>query len=385
MPMTTTAPGAQPGAGPPTSRVSGRPAMECQLSASQRRRLEMTVQAATAASEANDRGRVATRRRRTDRLRLRTDRAAQLMSARQPRSESAGVAAPAATGQSAPLPVSPATLGGAAAAPVAAGRPAPPPPPPPVSPATVFEPVELHFLVPHGLFLREATSVAVDGQDNVYVFNRGNSPMVVFDRDGMPIDHWGNPTLYAGVDQYTMTTTGVVMSRYKGTEYVRPHAVTTTPGYEEGVLWLVDDDANALTKCDVHGNRLMMLLPEGQVLTAQKDGVQALDAAAGIVHPGPPRGSGRCFNRPTDVCVDPLTGDLFVSDGYGNSRIHRFTSDGAHVLSFGKDGVRLSAAASCADYHNVLLTADSGASILGWLVRRRAPVNSTYVSARLVP
>ena len=82
------------------------------------------------------------------------------------------------------------------------------------------------------------------------------------------------------------------MSRYKGTEFVRPHAVTTTA---DGHLWLVDDDANCLTKTDLHGNRLMMILPEGQVLTASADGPAVLDTAAGVVHAGPPHGSGRMF------------------------------------------------------------------------------------------
>ena len=59
---------------------------------------------------------------------------------------------------------------------------------------TVYEPVPYHFKIPHGLFMREATSVAVDSDDNVYVFNRGNMPMLVFDPDGNCIDHWGNPT-----------------------------------------------------------------------------------------------------------------------------------------------------------------------------------------------
>jgi hypothetical protein len=38
--------------------------------------------------------------------------------------------------------------------------------------------------VPHGVWLREATAVAVDSQDRVYVFNRGNQPVLVFDADG---------------------------------------------------------------------------------------------------------------------------------------------------------------------------------------------------------
>ncbi|GIT58272.1 MAG: hypothetical protein Ct9H300mP19_02200 [Dehalococcoidia bacterium] len=37
------------------------------------------------------------------------------------------------------------------------------------------------------------------------------------------------------------------------------------------------------------------------------------------------------FNRPTDVAIHPETGELFVSDGYGNSRIHKFDPDGQHM------------------------------------------------------
>jgi len=53
-----------------------------------------------------------------------------------------------------------------------------------------YVPVPLHFKVPHGIFLHEATSVAVDSHDRVFVFNRGNMPVVVFDQDGNCIGHW---------------------------------------------------------------------------------------------------------------------------------------------------------------------------------------------------
>ena len=45
---------------------------------------------------------------------------------------------------------------------------------------THIEPVNGWAKVPHGLWLREATSVAVDSNDKVYVFNRGNIPIIIF-------------------------------------------------------------------------------------------------------------------------------------------------------------------------------------------------------------
>jgi DNA-binding beta-propeller fold protein YncE len=44
------------------------------------------------------------------------------------------------------------------------------------------------------------------------------------------------------------------------------------------------------------------------------------------------------FHRPTDVAVHPKTGEIFISDGYGNSRVHRLRPDGEHILSWGEPG-----------------------------------------------
>ena len=87
------------------------------------------------------------------------------------------------------------------------------------------------------------------------------------------------------------------MSRYKGTDFVRPHSVRVDVHQN---LWLVDDDANCITKCDREGNRLMMILPEGKVLTKAPE----MEELKGVVVSGPDHGSGRMFNRPTE-CAPP--------------------------------------------------------------------------------
>jgi DNA-binding beta-propeller fold protein YncE len=43
------------------------------------------------------------------------------------------------------------------------------------------------------------------------------------------------------------------------------------------------------------------------------------------------------FHRPSDVAVSP-SGDLYISDGYGNARVHRFTADGELQMSWGVPG-----------------------------------------------
>src|SRR6185437_13358458 len=54
-----------------------------------------------------------------------------------------------------------------------------------------YEQIDNWAKVPSGWSLREVGAVGVDSQDNVYVFNRGEHPMMVFDRDGNFLRAWG--------------------------------------------------------------------------------------------------------------------------------------------------------------------------------------------------
>ena len=60
-----------------------------------------------------------------------------------------------------------------------------------ITPEYTYEPVEGWGRLPEGWSLREVGAVAVDSQDRVYVFNRGEHPMVVFDREGNFLTSWG--------------------------------------------------------------------------------------------------------------------------------------------------------------------------------------------------
>ena len=182
----------------------------------------------------------------------------------------------------------------------------------PVTADTTYEPVAGWAKLPHGIWLREATSVAVDSQDRVYVFNRGNMPMLVFDPDGNLIDSWGNDTPHAGMTQIT-DQYGASRRVWEGVRFTWPHAVRVD---HEDNLWLVDVHTHTMTKTDRSGRTLMTI---GTGTPSTKQG-------------------GEPFNRPTDVAVSASTGDIFVSDGYGNSRVHRFDATGKHLLSWGEPG-----------------------------------------------
>jgi DNA-binding beta-propeller fold protein YncE len=154
--------------------------------------------------------------------------------------------------------------------------------------------------LPPGLTWPEVVGVATDRQDRVYVFNRGEHPVVVFDRDGTFLHSWGE---------------GV---------FVRPHGITIDP--DEGV-WCADDNDHTVRKFTLDGRLLLTLGTSGR---PSDTGATSMDYR-NVVRAGPP------FHYPTNLAVSP-EGNLYVSDGYGNARVHVFAPDGRHLFSWGELG-----------------------------------------------
>jgi hypothetical protein len=153
----------------------------------------------------------------------------------------------------------------------------------------VYEVVEDWARLPAGWSFREVSGIGVDARDQVYVFCRGEHPLIVFDREGNFLRSWGE---------------GV---------FGRPHAVTMGP---DDSIYLTDDGDHTVRKCTLDGRVLLTIGVPGK--------------------PAPIWG-GQPFNRCTHVAV-AADGTLFISDGYGNSRIHRYSPDGRHLGSWGEPG-----------------------------------------------
>lgn len=163
-----------------------------------------------------------------------------------------------------------------------------------------FEPVAGWGRLPHGMtFGGDATSVAVDSDDNVYVFNRGPVPVVVFDSDGGFVASWG-----AG-------------------EFAAPHGIAFDA---DDNIYLVDSGGSYLGE-------------GGHVVEKRtRDGELIFTLGSRAAAPEPY--SNKPFNGPTDLVVDPRNGDLFITDGYGNSAVHHFNAAGEHIDSWGATGTR---------------------------------------------
>ena len=168
-----------------------------------------------------------------------------------------------------------------------------------------FEVHEDWARVPEGIDVK-AASVTVGADDRVYCFNRNpQHPVLVFDREGNFLNSWG-----AGL-------------------FDMPHIIRTA---DDGNLWLVDRDHAQMMLYTPGGKLLRTLGAKGARSDTGVPPDQFSSKAYKLVtHGGPP------FNLPTDIAAAP-SGELFVTDGYGNARVHKFGADGRLLLSWGEPG-----------------------------------------------
>ena len=141
--------------------------------------------------------------------------------------------------------------------------------------------------IPEGWKFTQVAGVAVDSQDRVFVFNRGEHPVVIFSRDGKFLKSWGEGT------------------------FTTAHGIYMGP---DDSVYLVDTGDHTVRKFTADGKLLMTLGTKDQ-----------------------PGENGRPFDRPTGVALSP-SGEIYVSDGYGNRRMHKFSPDGKLLLSWGEEG-----------------------------------------------
>jgi peptidylamidoglycolate lyase len=143
--------------------------------------------------------------------------------------------------------------------------------------------------MPAGWKFGRVSAVTADSRGEVYVFHRGDKadPVVVFDAKGKYLRSWGRGMF--------------------GNE----HAIRADA---EDNIWVTDNGDHQVIQFDRHGNVLRTLGVKGKAGT-----------------------DSQTFNRPTDIAFT-RTGEFYVSDGYGNSRVVKFSKEGKYLLDWGKFG-----------------------------------------------
>jgi DNA-binding beta-propeller fold protein YncE len=154
--------------------------------------------------------------------------------------------------------------------------------------------------LPSGITHLDCVGVDVDGDDNVYLLTRDENQVLVYRPDGSFVRAWGKGMFEGG----------------------RPHGLRFGP---DGNLYLVDDNGHCVYVTTPAGDLIRTIGTRGQ--PAETGYAGSLESIKG----GPP------FNAPTNLAFGP-TGDIYVTDGYRNARVHRFSPTGELIKSWGGPG-----------------------------------------------
>jgi DNA-binding beta-propeller fold protein YncE len=186
--------------------------------------------------------------------------------------------------------------------------------------STAFAQQEMNFdantdflKLPDDLHLGEPSGVAVNSKGNIFVFNRGNTTgpaygataaqVLEFDKNGKFLREIGKG-LYAWSYAHT----------------VRVDA--------QDNIWAVDKGSDMVIKFN----------PQGRVMMVFGRKKEASDEGGPWTRVNPPRPAvdGQ-FRQPTDVTWDPQ-GNIYISDGYINSRIAKYDKNGDWIMQWGSPG-----------------------------------------------
>jgi NHL repeat-containing protein len=219
-------------------------------------------------------------------------------------------------------------------------------------PEIPFDSVPNFLKMPDKLYLGEVTGVATNSKGHIFVYTRTGTTTAtlggsrVFTHDGSRLFEFDDKGTYVreiGVGIYG---------------FVFAHVVRVD---SQDNIWVVDEAANLVMKFDPNGRILMTIGRKPESINIRNYEPPA--PPAGAARAGGPAGgreggagaggrggqqaaappvvgagvAGESFNRPTDVGFDPQ-GNIFVSDGYGNSRVVKYDKNGVFLKMVGHRG-----------------------------------------------
>lgn len=172
------------------------------------------------------------------------------------------------------------------------------------APELPFESVPNFLKFPPNIYLGEGIGVATNSKGHVFAYTRSQrTRLFEFDQNGTYIREIGEG-LYG---------------------FAFAHAVRVDA---QDNIWAVDEGSNMVIKFNPEGRPVMLM--------GRKPESHAVEETP---TPGtaPPAAQPYLFNRPTDVTFD-AAGNIFVSDGYNNSRVAKYDKNGRFVKSVGSRG-----------------------------------------------
>lgn len=158
--------------------------------------------------------------------------------------------------------------------------------------------------LPGNFRLGNPTGIGIDSNQNIFIFHRANREWPLF--GSMPQSKISSTTILLLDGQ-----TGKMINSWGAGIFIMPHGLTVD---KQNNVWVTDVGLNQVFKFSHEGNLLMTL---GTPKIAGTD----------LAH----------FDRPTDVAV-ASDGSFYISDGYGNNRIVKFSPDGKYLFEWGKKG-----------------------------------------------
>ncbi len=170
--------------------------------------------------------------------------------------------------------------------------------------------------LPNNVYLGEVAGVAMDARRHLFVYSRTGTRSTVHGQASAQLFEFGPDGAFIreiGKDLYG---------------FAFAHTVRID---KDGNIWVTDEGTNMIMKLSPAGKVLMVLGRRAEAVE------EAAPAPAGAGRGGAPRPGWGQFNRPTDVAWD-LAGNIFIADGYNNSRVVKVDKNGRWVKTWGERG-----------------------------------------------
>lgn len=153
-----------------------------------------------------------------------------------------------------------------------------------------------------GYHLSQPTGIGIDTSSHIFIFHRAGR-------------RWTEPFPDSTISLPTIleldNTVGKILNSWGANQFIMPHGLTVD---KNNNIWVTDVGLHQVLKF-THDGKLLMKWGEAKI-----PGTDSLH-----------------FNLPTDVAVAD-DGSFYVSDGYGNSRVVKFSAEGKYLFAWGKHG-----------------------------------------------